>query len=116
MRVLLDENLPHALRYHLSNHETVTAAYAGLAGYQNGALLKAAVEAGFEVLVTADQTLQHEQNLVGFEIAIVLLSANAWRVIEPYIAKIVTAIDHATPGSLTQVDCGRWTRGPSGPG
>jgi hypothetical protein len=47
MRVLLDENLPHALRRHLSHHETITAAYAGLAGYPNGALLKAAAEAGF---------------------------------------------------------------------
>src|SRR5262249_37444502 len=27
MRVLLDENLPHALRYHLSHHDIMTAAY-----------------------------------------------------------------------------------------
>jgi hypothetical protein len=44
MRVLLDENLPHALRRHLSHHRTVTASYAGLAGYKNGALLKAAAK------------------------------------------------------------------------
>jgi len=40
------------------HHETITAAYAGLAGYPNGALLKAAAEAGFDVLVTGDKTLQ----------------------------------------------------------
>ena len=97
MRVLLDENLPHALRRNLSHHETVTAAYAGLAGYKNGALLKAAIEAGFDVLVTADKTLQHEQNLSGFDIAIVLLSANAWRVIEPHAETIVAAIDRVVP-------------------
>jgi predicted nuclease of predicted toxin-antitoxin system len=75
-RVLLDENLPHALRNSLPVHEVVTAAYAGLAGYQNGELLKAATEAGFEVLVTGDQTLQYEQNLAGQKIAVVCLSAN----------------------------------------
>jgi hypothetical protein len=62
-RVLLDENVAHALRKHLSNHETVTvtatAAYAGFAGLKNGELLKAAVESGFDVLVTGDKTLQY---------------------------------------------------------
>lgn len=110
MRVLLDENLPHALRHSLSHHETATAAYCGLAGYKNGALLKAAVEAGFDVLVTGDKTLQHEQNLAGCNIAIVLLSANAWRVIEPHVGMIAAAIDRATPGSFTQVDCGTFVR------
>jgi hypothetical protein len=64
-KVLLDENLPHALRNHLTNHDVVTAAYAGLAGYKNGALLRAATEAGFDVLVTANKTLPFEQNLSG---------------------------------------------------
>jgi hypothetical protein len=50
MRVVLDENLPHALRNHLLGHEVMTAAYAGFAGLKNGALLKAASDGGFEVL------------------------------------------------------------------
>jgi hypothetical protein len=110
MRVLLDENLPHALRRHLSHHETITAAYAGLAGYPNGALLKAAAEAGFDVLVTGDKTLQYEQKLAGRGIAIVLLSANSWRVIEPHASLLVAAIDTVTPGSFTRVDCGTFVR------
>jgi hypothetical protein len=65
--------------------------------------LKAAAEAGFDVLVTGDKTLQHEQNLGGRSIAIVLLSANSWRVIEPHASLIVAAIDGATPGSFTRV-------------
>jgi len=60
-KVLLDENLPHALRNHLPNHDVVTAVYAGLAGYKNGALLRAADEAGFDVLVTADKTLPFDR-------------------------------------------------------
>ena len=43
MKVLLDENLDHALRLLLGQHEVVTAAYMGWAGLKNGELLRAAV-------------------------------------------------------------------------
>ena len=63
MKVLLDENLPHRLRHRLGSHEVSTVSYMGWAGLKNGELLKAAEAAGFEVLVTGDQTLPYEQNL-----------------------------------------------------
>ena len=40
MKVLLDENLDHALRTLLGRHEVVTAAYMGWAGLNNGELLR----------------------------------------------------------------------------
>jgi hypothetical protein len=107
--------LPHALRRHLSKHEAITAAYAGLAGLKNGALLKAAAEAGFDVIVTADKTLRFEQNLAAHKVAIVSLSANAWRIIEPHVATIAAAVDGATSGSFTAVKCGLFTRLNRGP-
>lgn len=109
-RVLLDENLPHDLRPYLSQFDTFTASYAGLAGLKNGHLLDAAEEAAFDVLVTGDKTLQHEQNLAGRKLAIVSLSANSWPVIEPNVGRIVHAISGAMPGSFTRVDCGRFRR------
>ena len=42
MKVLLDENLAHALRQWLVGHDVYTAAYAGFAGLKNGKLLEAA--------------------------------------------------------------------------
>lgn len=110
-RVLLDENLPHALRTCLPEHETLTAAYAGLAGYKNGELLKAATEAGFDVLVTGDQTLHYEQNLTGYKIAVVCLSVNAWQILKLHVAKIAAAIEDAAPGSFARVDVGAFSRG-----
>ena len=108
-RVLLDENLPHALRNSLPEHEVVTATYAGLAGYKNGEFLKAATEAGFEVLVTGDQTLPYEQNWAGQKIAVVCLSANAWHILKLHIGRIAAAIDTATPGSFTRVEVGAFS-------
>ena len=57
MKVLLDENLDHALRTLLERHEVVTAAYMGWARLKNGALLRVAEDNGIDVLLTGDQTL-----------------------------------------------------------
>ena len=57
MKVLLDENLDHALRKLLEPHEVVTVTYMGWAGIKNGELLLAAEDNGFDVLLTGDRTL-----------------------------------------------------------
>ena len=75
MRVLLDENLDHGLRKLLGRHEVVTVTFMGWAGLRNGELLRAAEDAGVEVLLTGDQTLNYERNLAGRRLAIVALSA-----------------------------------------
>lgn len=109
-RCLLDENLSPKLRHCLGTHEVATAVYAGFGGLKNGKLLDAAEDAGFDILITADRTLQYEQNLKGRKLAIVSLSANSWSIIEPNVEQILLAVDAATAGSLTQVECGRFVR------
>jgi hypothetical protein len=54
VKVLLDENLDHRLRKNLGSHLVVTASYQGWDGLKNGALLQAAEDDGFDVLVTGD--------------------------------------------------------------
>lgn len=71
MKVLLDENLDHALRRLLGPHDVVTVNYMGWAGLQNGALLRAAEDGGIDVLLTGDQTLKDEQSLMGRRLAVV---------------------------------------------
>jgi hypothetical protein len=116
VRVLLDENLPHALRKSLVDHQTETAVHAGLAGYKNGDLLRAATEAGFDVLVTGDKTLRYEQNLAG-KLALITLSANSWNIIKNHVGKIAAAIAAAEPATLTIIEFGpfRRVRKPKGP-
>ena len=115
MRVLLDHNLPHKLRDSLvaiSSHEVITAGYMGWGGLMNGKLLRAAEEAAFDVFVTGDRTLVHEQNLAGRRLAIVALSANNWPIIREHVHRILSAIDGATPGSSGVVECGTFMRRP----
>jgi len=63
MRILLDENLDWRLRRDLPGHETESVPLIGWAGIQNGELLRKAVEEGFEVLVTMDSNMVHQQNI-----------------------------------------------------
>jgi hypothetical protein len=103
VKVLLDENIPHDLRPHLSHHDTYTVAYLGWAGLKNGLLLEAAEEGGFEVLVSGDLSLSYQQNLTGRRISIVSLSAIGWPIIEPHVARIVKAVDKVKAGGFVRV-------------
>jgi len=108
MKVLLDENMPHQLRVHLSGHEVSTVMYVGFGGFKNGALLKAAEDAGYDVLLTGDLSLEYQQNLKARKIAIVSLSANSWRIVQNHIPAISGAIGTAQSGSFSRVDCGKY--------
>ncbi|MGA2340983.1 MAG: DUF5615 family PIN-like protein [Terracidiphilus sp.] len=110
MKVLLDENLDHALRSLLAPHEVVTVAFMGWAGLKNGELLQAAEEQGIQVLLTGDATLHLEQNLTVRRLAVVALSAIQMPIIREHVARIVAAIDAAAPGSFQMVDCGTFDR------
>lgn len=110
MKVLLDENLDHALRKLLGEHEVVTVSYMGWAGIQNGALLRAAEESGIDVLLTGDQTLRYEQNLTGRRLAIVALSVIRLPILKENLPRIIDAIEKAVPGSFQAVDCGAFSR------
>jgi predicted nuclease of predicted toxin-antitoxin system len=110
VKVLLDENLDHSLRKYLRGHDVVTVSFMGWTGLRNGELLRAAEENGIEVLVTGDQTLHYEQNLIGRRVAIVVLSAIQLPIIAKNIASVIAAVGRSTPGSFQTVDCGTFTR------
>ena len=110
MKVLLDENLDHALRKLLAPHDVVTVAYIGWTGLKNGELLRTAEDNGVDVLLTGDGTLNYEQNLAGRRLAIVALSAIQLPIIKKHLPRIIAAIDSAAPGSFQEVDCGTFSR------
>ena len=72
MRILLDECVDEQLRHSFAGHVCQTARYAGLAGLENGELLKEAQVAGFEVLVTVNRGFSYQQNLTEQQIAVLI--------------------------------------------
>ena len=62
MKVSLDHCVPRPLRRHLPGHSDKTAFEIGWALVKNGDLIRTA-EADFDVLITCDKNLRHQQNL-----------------------------------------------------
>ena len=104
MRILLDQNTPVPIRYSLSSFQVETAYERGWAELTNGALLAAAEESGFDVLVTTDKNIPYQQNLAGLRLALVVISTNDWTQIRKFKSRIVDAIAHIVPGSLVEVE------------
>jgi hypothetical protein len=59
---------------------------------------------GHHTIVTTDRNLRYQQNLDNRKLAIVVLGRGRWTIIRSHIAKVVAAVDAATPGSFTEVE------------
>ena len=104
-RVLLDENVDRKLKRSFSPvYEVMTVRERGWNGKKNGELLGAA-ELEFDVLVTLDRNMQHQQNLSKYDLAIVLILSRSSRRanIEPAMDEVNRAIEGAQLGVLVTV-------------
>ena len=105
MRILLDESVPQKVRLLIDgDHVVVTVWFQGWSGLKNGALLKVAEEAGFELFITADQEITYQQNLKNRKMAVLVLSTNNWDLIKASVAEIRAAIAEAKPGGYREVE------------
>jgi len=104
MRILFDHGTPAPLIPFLTGHSVTKAKDADWDRLVNGELLKAAEEAGFEVLITTDKNIVTQQNLKGRAIAIVVLGNSQWRIVQRHVRKITSAVNTAQLGSYAKVD------------
>ena len=104
MKVLLDESIPRDLRDHLPDHDVTTVREAGWQGKSNGELLTLA-SPRFDVLITADQNLPHQQNLAGFDLGVVVLVAQRNRLLEylPLLPLLRAELTRVRPGEAIRV-------------
>jgi hypothetical protein len=102
-RVLLDHSVPRPVACILTTHSVERAYQRGWAALKNGDLLDAVQADGFDVFVTSDQNLRHQQNLASRRLAIVVVGTNIWRVIAANPDPIRQAVDRAKPGTVTLV-------------
>lgn len=102
MRILFDQGTPAPLRDHLPGHTVETAYEKGWSALQNGELL-AKAEAGFDVLVTTDRNLHHQQNLAGRKIAILVLPTTSWPRLQKITPQIAAAVDTINPGQYLEL-------------
>jgi hypothetical protein len=103
-RVLFDEDVPRPLRRDLPGFEIQTVVEAGWSGIKNGELLRRAEE-GFDVFLTADKNLQHQQNTAKLRLGIVVLAAGSTKLddLRVYSPEISAALEAVQPGQVLQV-------------
>lgn len=106
MKILLDECLPLDFRYSFPDHDAHTVDWAGLKGKKNGELLHAAEVGGYEVLLTVDQGMSHQQSLVGRKISIILIRAktNQLEDLLPFAEAVQNALRAIVPEQVLLIE------------
>ena len=106
MRVLIDECAPKALKTALgkAGFNCQTVPEAGWSGKANGELLALADER-FDVFVTLDQNLPHQQNFSGRKLSVVVIRARSNRLkdIEPHLPACIEALRSIQPRTVVRV-------------
>lgn len=104
MKLLLDECIDRRLARELAVHEVKTVPQMGWFGVKNGELL-ALAEAAFDVFITVDRNLSFQQNLPGFNIAVLVLHASSNRLadLRPLIPKVLPILPKLSKGEAAHV-------------
>src|SRR5580704_315366 len=81
------------------------AEWAGLKGKKNGDVLRSAEAAGYDVLLTVDQGIPHQQRSVGRRISIILIRprTNQLEDLMPLADAILHALEAIKPGQTSEV-------------
>ena len=104
MRVLFDQGVPVPLRILLEGHSVRTAAEERWDRLRNGEILTAAEAARFDVFLTTDKNLRHQQNLTGRRIAVIVLSKQQWPDLRKHVSRVIAAVNSAIAGSYVEVN------------
>ncbi len=102
MRILFDQGTPVPLRTLLVNHVIETVFELGWSKLKNGELL-AAAEESFDLLITTDQQLHHQQNLAERKLSILVLMTTSWPRIKVHVPEIAEAIEQMSVAEYREI-------------
>ena len=105
MRLLLDESIPEQIAPYVAEFDPSTVRRERLKGLRNGVLLRAAVDRGFTVIFSADQSLRFQQNLgrIGIGAVVIVNVRNRMKDLLPLLSDIKRAIEAVRPGEVIEV-------------
>jgi predicted nuclease of predicted toxin-antitoxin system len=104
VKILLDHCLPKRLKQLFPTHEVKTAREKGWADYKNGKLL-AAAGTEFDVFLTIDKNIKHQQNLDALPVSIIVIIAinNRFETLAPCIPEVEKILLNLKPKTLVEV-------------
>ena len=94
-----------ALRQELPGHDVWTVPEMDWSGKKNGELLRLMAGQAFEVLLTTDQNLRHQQNLKAAGVAVLVLVAATNRLADlaPLMPSARGALGSIQPGHIAEI-------------
>ena len=106
MTILFDEDTPYPLKRHLTDHAVTTVPLMGWAGIQNGKLLALIQGGGFDVLLTCDQNMEHQQNLSAQPFATIVFRVpnKKMETLLPLVPQLLTLLPMVLPGQVYYVE------------
>jgi hypothetical protein len=106
VKILLDHCVPKRLRREITGHAVTRAIEMGWERLQNGALLDAAEDADFEVLLTVDRNIPHQQRMRGRRIALVIMisaTSNKMESLLPLVRHVLSLLPTVLGGQVYEV-------------
>ncbi len=106
MKILLDENLPTKLKYDFGeNHKVFAVRDMGWLGKKNGELLGLAVFNQFDVLITLDKNLKHQQTIHKFDIRFIVLIAvdSKHQTLQPFMEKVKSLLNSGNIPKISEI-------------
>ena len=102
--MLLDECVPRKLKGELPGHDVQTITDKGWSGIKNGPLLRRAAQE-FDVFLTVDQGIEYQQNLLGLDLAIIVMAAatNDIDDLRPLMPRVRETLSSISPRSIIKV-------------
>ena len=114
-RILLDQNIAFPLARQLVGHDVVHTSQRSWGHRTNGDLSAAAQRNGFDIMISADRGILHEQNHANRKIALVMLDTNRWPIVRQNLEAIRRAVADVQPAGLITVAFERRLSRPPGP-
>jgi hypothetical protein len=88
------------MRRDLLDHQVESVPLIGWAGIENGELLRKAVEAGFDVLVTMDSNMVHQQNIGQYAVVALRAPSNRLADTRPLMSTLLVVLPEVKPGTV----------------
>ncbi|MCY7353413.1 MAG: DUF5615 family PIN-like protein [Cytophagaceae bacterium] len=106
MKLLLDENLPKKLKYHLPGHDVFHVRDKSWYSKKNGQLLQLMLAEDFDALLTFDKNLKHQQNFAKYPITVLVLNAlgNDFNSLAPLLPELLKRLENPLPTGATVIE------------
>ncbi len=105
MKLLLDENLPKRLKEDFPGHEIFIVGDKDWNSRKNGELLELMLAENFDVLITFDRNLEHQQNFGKYPLAVFVLMAenNTYRILSKLVPGIKSTLEKKLAAGVIKI-------------